>query len=104
MKGPRLTDFGGISEEIEELKFKCLLPILNPKLKDHLGQKNWTVNRVLLHGPSGCGKTSLAEAVINEARVPSHTISVRELMSEDYRVYGLKFFFVIYFFFCHLLL
>lgn len=78
--GPRFSDFGGISSDLEELKMEIMAPLRDPFVLQNLGVK--LVTGILFHGPPGCGKTKMAHAIANEASMRFHLISCNELVSD----------------------
>lgn len=58
------SDFGGMDEVVEEVKYKVEVPLKEPERFERVGME--APKGVLFYGPSGTGKTYLAKIVANQ--------------------------------------
>jgi len=74
----RLSDFGGISRILEEIKESIEWPLHLHSVYSQLGVS--IPRGVLLHGPPGCGKTLLADSIAGEFGVKYIRASAPEIV------------------------
>lgn len=75
------SDFGGMEEVVEEVKYKVEVPLKEPERFEDVGMD--APKGVLFYGPSGTGKTYLAKIVANQVEDASfYSIRGPELSHE----------------------
>ena len=76
----RLSDIGGLQQQIELIQRLILLPLSSPGIIEESGVH--FPHGVLIYGPSGAGKTLLAEAVAGEVPCHSEIINGFDLIND----------------------
>ncbi len=81
-RGMFFKDIGGLDHEIQLIRERVELPLLNYEQLQHLGIS--PPRGVLLLGPPGCGKTMIARALSNEMGANFYEISGPEIFNPYY--------------------
>jgi len=76
------ADIGGIDEIIHNIRIMIELPLIKPKLFEHLGVKPY--RGILLWGDPGNGKTLIAKAIAHEVNAHFIPISGPDILNKEF--------------------
>lgn len=76
------ADIGGVDELIQSIRIVIELPILKPKLFEHLGVKPY--RGILLWGDPGNGKTLIAKAIAHEVNAHFSPVSGPDILNKNF--------------------
>lgn len=76
------ADIGGVDEIIQSIRIVIELPIIKPKLYEHLGIKPY--RGILLWGDPGNGKTLIAKAIAHEVNAHFIPVSGPDILNKNF--------------------